>query len=136
VRDDAKEILDRARAKLGQLAGIEKIFEADAHKRDKAFEPLRHMCPTAPRSTQAPEKTELEIMQRNFDDWETWLNGHLKNFAQMIGEEIGETDKAVNARLAALEQTIGEMKAEQAVTRAAAEIVDLPNWRKQSDSAA
>jgi hypothetical protein len=130
--DKGQEVLARARATLARLDGIEDEFAADAYKRDNAFERLRHLCPTAPRK-QAPEETEQQIMQRNFDAWEDCLDVQLKNFADMIGQEIGESDRAINARLAALEQAVGEMKAEQAVTRAAAEIVELPSFLTKRD---
>jgi hypothetical protein len=129
------DTIKRSRELLARLSNCAAEYAADQEKRNARHADVWQLSED-PRRAQAPTETEEEIMQRNFEGWEEWLDGHLKNFAQMIGEEIGESDRAINARLAALEQAVGEMKAEQAVERAAAEIIDLPDWRTKNENAA
>jgi hypothetical protein len=110
-------------------------FAAANEKRDSQHVEMWHVPERSP-VQEEPTKTETEIMQRTWDGWEDWLNGHLKNFADMIGAEIGESDKAIDVRLSALEQKVGELTAESEVRRCA-EVVDLPQFiRKRNDNAA
>jgi hypothetical protein len=121
--------ITKARQILARNYGAE--FEVD-NKAREARQSVFHLprIETHSTRTQAPEETEQQMTQRTWQAWEDWLDAHLKNLADMIGQEIGETDKAVNARLSAIEQAIGEMKAERTVERAAAGIVDAAELEK------
>jgi hypothetical protein len=126
----------KARQLLTRLEGIEKIFEADARKRDNTFEPLRYMPPTSREQT----KKETQEMTQDWSGWDSWASAHvqqgLERAAGILGDEVGRVEAKLLKRIKQLEQAVGELRAEQTVERTAKEVISLPNWRKQSDSAA
>jgi hypothetical protein len=55
----------------------------------------------------------------------------------MLGQELSASDRAVNLRLEALEQLVGELRADIAVERAARNqnVVDLPDFLRRKNAA-
>jgi hypothetical protein len=116
VRDeDAKEIFDRARAKLVHLDGIENEFAADARRRDNTFEPLRHVCPTEKRTTQK----ETQEMTQDWTAWDEWCRGIAKEVVGELADEAGAATGQLEAELRQLRSDLSALKAELAVERAA-----------------
>jgi hypothetical protein len=130
--EHTRRILNDARRTLERLDGIESEFEAQNEMRDE-FVPLR-------REPLQPVRTpESQAQQADWRAWDDWCKAHVQNglleFADMLGEEIGRSDREINARLAALETVVGELRAAREVEQAA-KVVDLPNFlRKRNDAA-
>jgi hypothetical protein len=130
----ACEIIARARATVARLDNCEVKFSIDAHKRDNAFEPLRHVCPTAART----QEEETQDMTQDWSGWDSWAKWHvergLERVASVIGEEVAQVESELLKRIRALEQKLGDLSAEAEVRRCA-EVIDLPDWRKTNGSA-
>src|SRR5262249_27400210 len=128
------EEIKRARDILARRKEIEAEFAADNARRDLTFTPLRREPPLSRTTTMTHETNEPD-----FSGWEKWLQSHLENFADMLGREIGETDKAINARLSELEERVGQLVAEREVVERAAKngtVVELPDFLRRKHNAA
>jgi hypothetical protein len=136
--DVVHEAIKTARATLKRLDNCESDFQAETEARN-ARHVVWHMPPTAT-PPQAPEETEATQMTQDWSEWDAWAEMHvqqgLERAAAILGDEIGRIERSLLKRIKKLEERVGELRAEQAVTRAAAEVVDLPEFlRKRNDVA-
>jgi len=122
------ESIRKARETLARRKDQEAEFEAYNARRE--YTPLVRERPAPIRST--PIMTDTP--EPDWSGWESWINGHLENFAEMLGQELSASDRAVNLGLESLEQKLGELLAEREVERAA-KVIDLPDFRKKRSNA-
>jgi hypothetical protein len=134
------EEIRKAKETLKRLEGIKDVFAADNARRDATFVPLRREPPAPLRSTAT---VTHETPQLNWeDDWNAWCESHvargLERLADVIGQEVGEVERALIARIELLEQKVGEMHAERVVESAArdGEVLTIPNWRRKRNATA
>jgi hypothetical protein len=111
-------------------------FAADNEMRDARHVEMWQLPEDKTRAQAQEEPPQM----KNWSEWDAWAEAHvqqgLERAADILGDEVGRVEARLVKRIKALEERVGELTAEQTVERAAAEIVDLPNWRTKHDSAA
>ena len=135
VMRNAKEIIEAARTKLRELDEIENKFAADAYKRDNTFEPLVRDMPA--HTTQPKEEPEMQM--NDWSGWDAWAEQHvqqgLERAASILGDEVGKVEAKLLKRICEARGNGRRATRRQTVTRSAAEIIDLPDFRKKNDAA-
>jgi hypothetical protein len=127
--ENARDILDQARATLARLEGIESEFAADNEIRD-ARDAQMWRTPT--------QKETPKMTTQDWSGWNTWAEEHVKRgveeLASIMGEEVGKVERGLLEQIAELREELAQLRAEQVVERAARNlenVVDLPDWRKR-----
>jgi hypothetical protein len=104
----------------------------DWEEENAARDPFVPLERSPPRATHPQTQEENAVAEQGWDDWDRWVKAHVQNgtdvLATAIGEEVGKIQRDLEARIAKLEEEVGQLKADRAVARAA-QVIDLPDWR-------
>jgi hypothetical protein len=126
MRDNAREILNRARATVERITAAEQHYSADA--RQVRFWNL----PESQTRPQAQEEAQ-EMTERTWEAWHQWARGIA---ADVCGELADEIVDDLKREVKALREELAELKADIAVERSVRNgtIIDLPDWRRKSNA--
>jgi len=122
--------IQRARDILARRADQEAEFEAYNATRD----------PYVPLERTPPLQQSGTTMTPNWDDdWNQWAESHvqrgLERAAEVLGSEVAEIERALIDRIEKVETELAQMRSErEIVERVAAEVIDLPDFRKKHNA--
>lgn len=135
--------IDEIEARQAELIGEMAARHADQDIDQQCDEFLRQRRAAREpviRKTFDPDEQRQHPQQQaqGWEGWENWLQARLKNFgeavADVIGEEVGVTERKLRAEIAKLREEIGALRGEMNVVNSISrgEIVTL---KKSSDAA-
>jgi hypothetical protein len=128
----SERILREARATIARVDAAQRDWAAENAARD-LYQPLVREPPRAAQ----PQRNDTMPEQNNWESWDRWCRSHVQAgidmLAKVIGEETGKIHRGINEKIAALENEIGQLKAQLEIVRNAATgaPVDLPGSRKE-----
>jgi hypothetical protein len=118
MNEHARRVIAEGRATIERVDRANLEWAQENERRDAFEPPLERTRPNQP----APVTHD-------------WVANGLDVLARTIGQEVGRIERALLARIDALEAEIGQLRAAAQVERAA-KIVDLPSFLRRKENAA